>query len=339
MRPCREGVSARAAAAVNGFGGWVNARVDLRQRVPLGGLAQEVLVRGADAGDPLLLILHGGPGFAEMPLFTAYNENLEEHFLVAHWDQRGAGRSYASDIPAESMTLRRFVADALELIDWLTEQFVQDKVYLLGHSWGSMLGATLASEQPAKLHTFVGVGQLVAGMRNEQASYAFTLRRAIELENSAAISALQSIEDRYSAPDRLTFADLVVQRGWLDRFGGVTVNGDAAALFDRIEPELRQDYLGDLSAVAQEFSWRCLLPDLLATDLARTARSFEIPIYIVVGRYDQNTPAELAVEYFDALEAPVKQLHWFEQSAHMIPFEEPAKFNALLTDTVLGPRA
>jgi proline iminopeptidase len=249
----------------------VNERVELRQRVLLGGLAQEVLVRGADAGNPLLLILHGGPGFAEMPLFTAYNAGLEQHFLVAHWDQRGAGRSYASDIPAESMTLHQFIADALELIDWLTERFAQDKVYLLGHSWGSLVGATLASERPAKLHAFVGVGQLVAGMRNEQASYAFTLRRAIDHQNSEAISALRAIEDRYTPPGGLTFADLVIQRGWLDRFGG-TVNGDTAALFDRIAPELRQQYFGDLSAVAQEFSFGCLLPDILAADLDRTAR-------------------------------------------------------------------
>jgi proline iminopeptidase len=135
----------------------VNQRVELRQRVVLGGLPQQVLVRGADAANPLLLILHGGPGFAEMPLFTTYHADLEQHFLVAHWDQRGAGLSHAPDIPAESMTLRQFVADALELIDWLTDRFAQDKVYLLGHSWGSLLGATLASERPEKLHAYVGV--------------------------------------------------------------------------------------------------------------------------------------------------------------------------------------
>ena len=305
--------------------------VELRQRVVLGGLGQEVLVRGAEARNPLLLILHGGPGFAEMPLFTTYNAELEGHFLVAHWDQRGAGRSYAADIPAESMTLRQFVADALELIDWLTERFAQEKVYLLGHSWGSLVGATLAGEYPAKLHAYVGVGQLVAGMRNERASYAFTLRRANELQDGEAISALRAIEDRYTSSGGLTFADLVVQRGWLGRFGG-TVNGDIAALFDRVGPELRHEYFGDLSMVAQEFSFGHLLPEILATDLRRTARAFEVPVHFVVGRYDQNTPAELAVEYFDAIEAPVKKLHWFENSAHMMPFEEAGKFNALLAD-------
>ncbi|MEI8408109.1 MULTISPECIES: alpha/beta fold hydrolase [unclassified Kribbella] len=315
----------------------MNERVELRQRVLLGGLAQEVVVRGADLGNPLLLILHGGPGFAEMPLFTAYNAELEQHFLVVHWDQRGAGRSYDPDIPAESMTLRQFIADALELIDWLAERFAQEKVYLLGHSWGSLVGAMLASERPARLHAFVGVGQLVAGMRNEQASYAFTLRRAIELQNSEAISALRAIEDRYTGDGGLTFADVVVQRAWLDRFGGVA-RGDTAALFERVAPELREQYFGERSAIAQEFSFGHLMPDLLEADLARAARTYDIPVHFVIGRHDQNTPAQLAVEYFDAIEAPFKQLHWFEQSAHMMPFEEPAKFNALLTDTVLGRR-
>ncbi len=191
----------------------------------------------------MLLILHGGPGFAEMPLFTTYNADLEQHFLVVHWDQRGAGRSYAADIPAESMTLRQFVADALELIDWLTERFSQEKVFLLGHSWGSLLGATLAAEQPEKLHAYVGVGQLVAGLRNEQTSYAFTLRKAAERGDTEAVSALRAIEGRYAAGGGLTFADVVVQRGWLDRFGG-TVYGDIGALFERVPAELRQEYFG-----------------------------------------------------------------------------------------------
>jgi proline iminopeptidase len=305
--------------------------VELQQQVLLGGLPQEVLLRGADAGNPLLLILHGGPGFAEMPLFTTYNADLEQHFLVAHWDQRGAGRSYSSNIPPESMTLRQFVADALELIDWLTDRFDQEKVYLLGHSWGSLLGATLASEHPAKLHGFIGVGQLVAGLRNEQTSYEFTLSRARELQNDEALSALQALEDRYVGG--LTFADLVVQRGWLDRFGGTT-NGDTGALFDRLPPDFREEYFGERSAAAQQFSWTCLMPEIFVTDLLRTARRFEVPVDLFLGRHDQNTPAELAVEYFDAIEAPVKELHWFENSAHLIPFEEPAKFNALLTETI-----
>lgn len=313
----------------------MSERVELRQRVQLGGFAQEVLVRGTDARNPLLLILHGGPGFAEMPLFTTYNADLEDHFLVAHWDQRGAGRSYAADIPADSMTLGQFIADGLELIDWLTERFGQDKVYLLGHSWGGLLGAMIAVEQPEKLHAFVGAGQLVAGMRNEQASYAFTLRRAIEQDNREAIGALRAIEDRYTRTGGMTFADLVVQRGWLDRFGG-TVNGDTAAVFERVPADLREEYYGERSAAAQQFSWSCLLPEILAADLGRTGRTFDIPVHLVLGRHDQNTPVELAVEYFDAIEAPVKKLHWFEESGHLMPFEEAAKFNSLLIGTVLG---
>jgi len=312
--------------------------MELRQRVLLGGLEQEVLIRGARMDNPLLLILHGGPGFAEMPLFTTYNGELEQHFLVAHWDQRGAGRSYAADIPAESMTLRQFVADAVELVDWLIERFGQEKVFLLGHSWGSLLGATVAAERPEKFHAYVGVGQLVAGLRNEQASYAFTLQQAIKRDEAEAVSALRAIEDRYASGGGLTFADLVLQRGWLDRFGG-TVHGDIAAVFERVPAELRQEYFGELLGIAQQFSFGCLLPELLATDLHRTARTFDIPVHLFLGRHDQTTPAELAVEYYDAIGAPSKYLHWFDHSAHLPPFEEPAKFNALLIESVLPQAA
>lgn len=295
------------------------------------------MVRGTDARNPLLLILHGGPGFAEMPLFSTYNADLEARFLVVHWDQRGAGMSYSATIPVESMTIRQFVSDTRELIDWLTDRFGQNKIYLVGHSWGSLVGATVACEHPAQVHAFLGVGQFVAGLRNEQLSYALTMRRAIESENNEAINALRAIEDRYTPSGGLTFADLVLQRGWLDRFGGQT-HGDTGALFDRIEPELRGQYFGDHSEAAQKFSFDCLLKELLSVDLRRTTRTFDVPVHFAVGRHDQNTPAELAVEYFEVIEAPAKELHWFENSAHMIPYEEPAKFNALLTDIVLDRR-
>lgn len=309
-------------------------RVVLRQRLVLGGIGQEVQLRGADASNPLLLILHGGPGFAEMPLFTTYNSELEQHFLVVHWDQRGAGRSFADDIPGESMTLRQFVDDAVKLVDWLTEHFAQEKIFLLGHSWGSLLGATVAARNPEKLHAYIGAGQLVAGLRNEQASYAFTLRTAIEQHNDDARKELERIEARYTPTGGLAFADLVVQRGWLDKFGGTT-HGGTSEIFGRVEAELREEYYGVLSAVAQEFSFGYLMSDLLGSDLLRTARTFDLPIHFLLGRHDQNTPAELAVEYFEAIEAPHKELHWFENSAHLMPFEEPAKFNALLIEHIL----
>ncbi len=298
-------------------------------RVLLGGWEQQILVRGDDVGNPLLLILHGGPGFAEMPLFVTHNAELEQHFLVVHWDQRGAGRSYAADIPAESMRLRQYVDDTAELIDWLAERFAQPKVHLLGHSWGSLVAATLAVEQPEKLHTFIGVGQLVAGLRNEQTSLAFTLRRAREEDDSETITALEAIEHKYTPTGELTFADVILQRERLNIYDG-QIYADAAAIFNRVEPALRDEYYGEHSLAAQEFCWAHLLPEILGSDLLRTARTFEIPVHFVVGRHDQNTPAELTEEYYDAIAAPVKRLHWFEESAHLIPFEEPAAFNALL---------
>ncbi|MFI5712319.1 alpha/beta fold hydrolase [Kribbella sp. NPDC051620] len=311
-------------------------RVEFRGRVVLGGFGQEVSVRGDDAGNPLLLVLHGGPGLAEMPLFAAYNSELEQHFLVAHWDQRGAGRSYDAGIPAESMTLRQFVADAVELIDVLTEQFAQKKVYLVAHSWGTMLGAMIASEYPERLHAYVGAGQLVSGRRAARTAYEFALRKATEQQHDEAIAALRRMQQS-AADGGPTFADALVHRAWVQYFGG-TVNGSQEALFARMDPALLREYFGELRQVTQEFSFRYLMPETLETDLLHTARRFEIPIHLFVGRYDQVTPAEQAAEYFEAIEAPSKQLHWFENSAHFMPFEEAGKFNTLLTTIALENR-
>ncbi|MFB6721887.1 alpha/beta fold hydrolase [Kribbella sp. NPDC056345] len=295
-------------------------------KVTLGGLPQHVLTRGS-AENPLLLILHGGPGFAGLPLFTTYNAELEKDFHVVHWDQRGAGRTYTPDTPAASMTIAQYVADAVELIDWLTGRYGQEKVHLLGHSWGGQLGASVAAKHPDRLHSFIGVAPLVAGIRNERASYAFTLRKATEAGDTGALRILREIESRYSGNFR--YLDLIVQRGLLAEYGGVT-HSDLGALINGVPADLRDEYFGRALATAQEFCWEHLLPELMAADLTRTARTIDVPVHVILGRHDQNTPSELAVEWFELLSAPSKELHWFEESGHLIPHEEPAKFNELV---------
>jgi pimeloyl-ACP methyl ester carboxylesterase len=116
-----------------------------------------VLIRGEDVGNPPLIVLHGGRGMSEMVFFRRYNAALERYFTVVRWDQRGTGKSFDRDIPRSSMTLEQFVADLDELVDIVRQRFGKETVAILGHSWGSALGAIYASRFPANVSVYIGV--------------------------------------------------------------------------------------------------------------------------------------------------------------------------------------
>jgi len=126
----------------------------------LGGLDQWVMIRGESATNPLLILLHGGPGSGETPLFRHFNAALEKSFTVVYWDQRGAGKSFDRGIPRSSMTVEQFIADLDELVDAVRTRVGQNKVAIFGHSWGSALGVLYAGRFPDKVATYVGSGQI-----------------------------------------------------------------------------------------------------------------------------------------------------------------------------------
>ncbi len=297
----------------------------------IGGVDQWVMVRGRSRDNPLLIILHGGPGSSETALFRACNAALEDAYVVVYWDQRGAGRSYRKGIAPASMTTEQFVADLDELVDAMLAKFGRDKVVLLGHSWGSALGTIYAARFPAKVAAYVGVGQVADMAASEAASYAFTLAEAERRGHAAALKALRAI-----GPPPHDIAGVGKERRWLMAFGGAT--GPGFSLPRLVWKALRtpEASLLDLVRLVQgsSFSIKCLWTELLSADLTRDYRRFEVPIVFILGRHDHQVVAEISAAYFEVIEAPHKQLFWLERSGHFAPFEEPAAFNQLMIEAV-----
>ena len=297
----------------------------------IGGVDQWVMIRGRSLANPLLIILHGGPGSSETALFRSFNAGLEEAFTVVYWDQRGAGRSYSRSIPAQSMTIDRFVADLDELVDRVLARFVGRRIVLLGHSWGSMLGVLYASRFPAKIAAYAGVGQVADMAASEAASYAFVLARARERGRRQAVARLLAI-----GPPPHTLEQIGVQRRWLMALGGVLgPNLSLAKLVWRglTSPEASP---WDLVRMVEgsRFSLPPLWPELSAANLPRAVPRLEVPVFFLLGRLDMQVVSSVAAAYFEGLEAPHKELAWFETSGHMVPFEEPERFNRTLVETV-----
>ena len=124
------------------------------QSISLGGFPQTVLLRGNDRRNPILLYVHGGPGASQMPIARTYSDELEKHFVVAHWDQRGAGASCAG-VDWNTLSLDQNVNDTIDLAEKLGQG---KKIFIIGHSWGSLVGAWAVPRRPDLFYAYVGTG-------------------------------------------------------------------------------------------------------------------------------------------------------------------------------------
>jgi len=305
------------------------------ERVVLGGSEQAILVRGQDRTKPVLLYVHGGPGFGQLPIARTYSDQLERHFVVVHWDQRGAGASCRDD-DFDTLTREQIVADALELSDRLAERFGGGRIFLLGHSWGSVVGALAVQQRPDRFAAYVGVGQIVNGRRNEELSYQFVLDEARRRGDAEALAELAGIQPPYPTPKALG-----VQRRWLMAYGGSIHAGDRArealpaALFGReytLATRLRffscfQRSLARLWAGLDGFDARVSIPRL------------DVPVFFFTGRHDWNTPFSLVEEWAAKLDAPHVEIVWFDAAGHVPPLEAPEDFQRRLVEklTPLAP--
>jgi proline iminopeptidase len=316
----------------DGAGIIVPGSVAKMERITLGGVEQSVTIRGRNSKAPILIWLHGGPGMDATGMWRYHNVALEDHFLVVYWTQRGTGRSYSSDIPVKSMNLGQFVADLDQLVSILQRRFGQNKVVLAGHSWGTNIGVAYAQAHPENVAAYVGIGQIANGAEGERRAYAYTVAEAKKRGNAEAIAELAEI-----GPPPYPIESMLTQRGWLDEFGGAWHK--PTNLFQLMLTSYKASemtlYDGVTFNAGIGFSLAALGPEIDRVNWMDTATRFDVPVLIAAGRYDRNTDANLARDYFEQIEAPTKQFKWFEQSAHSPPFEEPAAFNAFIIDEVL----
>ena len=289
--------------------------VAIIEKIKLGGLEQAILVRGKDISNPVLLFLHGGPGYPQISFARKYEKKLENNFVVVNWDQRGSGMSYSSNIPKESMNRDQFIEDTKELIDYLCEKYEKEKIYLVGHSWGTELGLYVVDKYPEKVAAFISIGQVVNGIESEVISYDYVLEMANKNKEQKALDDLMRIGE---PPYKNTVNDTAAQRKWLSKYGGV----------ERKVDTLRDIILGSIFSseytgidgikftLGNKFSADTMWGHNKDLDFIRDIPEVKVPIYFCAGRYDYNTPSVLIEEYYNEIIAPKKELIWFEESAH-----------------------
>ena len=318
--------------------------------IKIGGVDQWLHIRGRNRSNPVLLVLHGGPGSPNIGYLDAIQRPWEDYFTVVQWDQRQTGKSYYSaDDEIAPLTVKQFISDTEEVIQYLCEYLEKEKLFIMGCSWGSVLGMHMVKRHPDWLHGYIGVGQVVNMMDNERTLYERLLSHAIEQQEAELITKLEEIAPYPPAEDPA--ASFVEHCGFMQeelsrlasevamRHLSIDDIGMFARLDQSISPhltltDLSNRILGDKPAVSR-------LPyhftkEYMTTDLPNEiGSSFEVPIFFFSGTHDWQTPTVLSDKWFHKIDAPYKELIHFEESAHYIVNEEPGKILISLVNKVL----
>ncbi|MEO8430987.1 MAG: alpha/beta hydrolase [Acidobacteriota bacterium] len=298
------------------------------ESVRLGGVTQWISVAGEGAGKPVLLWLHGGPGAAETPWLRRFARPLERALAVVSWDQRGAGKSWASIAPRSGMTIDRLVEDTVELAERFASGAPGKKILLAGHSFGAALGVLAASRRPDVFEAFFAVAPIVHVRENERLSWRLVVEEARASGRTIVLDKLVSAGPPPYAGEG-AFEKYLYLLGWSERFGGEAAGPSPFRLQALEAIEDFEEYDGrdrEMYWSAYADSYASLLPELETLDLLSRVPRLEIPLFVAAGRHDRTTVLEITARWFEGVESPRKELRVFERSAHSPVYEEPEAF-------------
>ena len=306
------------------------------EKVDLNGSQQWISIRGRDVSKPILLFLAGGPGGSQLVTERRALGELEDHFVVVNWEQPGAGKSFDA-VDRSTLSPERYVRDGIALINHLRERFDEEKIYILGESWGSALGVWMVQQNPELFHAFIGTGQMVAFLETDLMCYEFVLNLMEERGNTGKVEQLK-------------------EQGPPPYYGKGVAMKEAAFLTEtysymNADPNIAddgfntwQDLSGPEYGLYDKVNWfrgaletmNVVYPQLWDVDFRTQATQLDVPVYFLLGRHDVNAPPVLVEEYFELLNAPHKELIWFGRSGHNPWVTESSAFVDVVVNKVLA---
>lgn len=301
------------------------------EQVEINGSSHEIMIRGKDKVNPVIIFVHGGPGCSEIPYAEKYQDLLETKFTVVNYDQRASGKSYHFFEDYSNLSPDLLVDDLLALTDYISERLGKEKVILIGHSYGTYIGTQAAHKAPEKYEAYIGIGQMSNQVESEIESLNYVINQARKAGNTDDVLYLQGLTEKIKKGDMFTPRNSVTKYD-----GSVRLidnpDGDNLGILLSSEYNLL-DLIGYNRGVS--YSQKILLEDIFKNPLPTIVTKLELPFYFVMGKYDYMTTSNEAKKYFDMIEANKKEFITFEQSAHYPQFEEKEKFYEWMCDTFL----
>jgi len=291
--------------------------VDEERFIEIGGIEQWVTIRGQDRDNPVLLFLHGGPGDVTNPWTFALFAPWEKAFTVVQWDQRGAGRTLEKTGPAvaPTMTLERMVQDGVELAEYLRKRLGKDKIILVGHSFGSILGVLMVRARPGLFYAYVGTGQVGDNKRNYSVAYDALLKKARNTGNAQALRDLR----RVGPPPYPSGEGYGIQRRWANAFEGADQFLFGTIGLALVAPGNSVQDMND-SVAGQQLSAERLVSQTKSLGPKELGLDFAVPMFVFQGVEDFTTPRELARLYLASIHAPRKGFVEIKGGGHFAVF-------------------
>ncbi len=304
--------------------------------VDINGIKQGMFLQYESTDNPVLLFLHGGAGSPEIAFNDRYPSGLETLFTVCWWEQRGAGMSYSRSITPQEMTLEQMIDDAVEVTHYLQNRFGQEKIYLMGHSWGSLLGMLTVHRQPALFHAYMGVGQVAQQDLSERLAYTYMLAEFQKANNQKMVRRLKKYP--IDQGGEISIPYLGVRSVGMNKLGvgvmrNITTMRECVAMVLTFKGYTWGEKFK--YPLGSNFSLKCMWDTVLKMNLIEQVPSVEVPVYIFQGKHDYQVSYVVAKEFAAALKAPVKGFYTFDDSAHSPCFEEPEKMRHIIRVDVL----
>lgn len=314
-------------------------------KVEINGTKQGMFIHGKDSSNPVLLFVHGGPGVPEYFLNESYRTELEKNFTVCWWEARGSGLSYNNHLDTSAITTRQLIADTISVSEYLKSRFGKDKIYLMAHSYGTIIGIQAAAERPDLYYAYIGMAQAVGNELGGSASNTLTYEYMFHYFSTQNDKASLKKLDMWSVKNNdgtITFNQNYLSQlddlkhkagcGTMHNMDSVItgiflpqINSKCYTLPEKIDYWRGKAFMKS-TAVFKEFS---------EIDLLKEGLSFEIPIYFFSGSYDYTCPYPLTLDFFKTLDAPLKGFYTFDNSAHSPLWEEPDRAMEILVKDVL----
>lgn len=307
--------------------------VDEGLYITLGEQEQYLLIRGEDISNPVIVWLHGGPASPDAFINYTFQKYLVDEYTVVNWDQRGCGRTYYrnkdTDPNNKTTSFEQAQIDLDELVDYLRERFNTDKVILVGHSYGTILGSKYTLDHPDKVAAYIGIGQFV-DMESEDYSYENALEIATVRGDDT--SAMEEAYKRYS--EDKTLVNMRQLRIHVSKYHPVpreanTIWAGVASPYMGIS-DLRW-FIKQLGSFEDFISLnRKLFDYILIADVRDYGLEYQVPVGFISGSEDWITPVKYSENYYNTVSAPMKDLALIDGCGHSPHYDSPIEFCATL---------
>jgi proline iminopeptidase len=301
-----------------------NKRIEEAAFIKLGEIEQWITIRGDNEEAPVLLLLHGGPGDVQSPLIDTY-ASFEHDFVIVQWDQRGAGKTYEKyKERTPNLTLNQLINDGIELAEYLKNQFKDNGIIVLGHSFGTAIATGMVEKRPDLFTAYVGTGQIASWAESVQWQFDYLKRKASSTNDKALLAELLKIGEPDPNNTEQYFGFNKHLRKYFCDADGKWLQG----LRESAETLPKNEF--DNLTGGMNFSGHVLLPFQKQENLSAKSLNFKVPYYIIQGREDLFTPTAPVIKYFEQIVAPKKEIAIIENAGHFALVTHKQNFIAAL---------